>query len=174
MNMGSFNLTWDLIIKSVSFLFMGIGLLVIPVLPGLVIIWATALGYGIASGFGTLGWIMFTIITLLMLAGSIVDNVMISTQAHKEGALVGGHHRDGLGRRGKFYHSGPHTWRRPDCPGGVVPDPMAPAQECQNGPCLLERDADWLGMGIGIQVYNRIGHDRPVAHMGLGVTVLYS
>ena len=86
MNMGSFNLTWDLIIKSVSFLFMGIGLLVIPVLPGLVIIWATALGYGIASGFGTLGWIMFTIITLLMLAGSIVDNVMISTQAHKEGA----------------------------------------------------------------------------------------
>jgi uncharacterized protein YqgC (DUF456 family) len=65
---------------------MGLGFLVIPILPGLVIIWTAALGYGIASGFSTLGWIMFGIITLLMLAGSIIDNVMMSTRAHKEGA----------------------------------------------------------------------------------------
>ena len=34
---------------------MAVGLLVIPILPGLVIIWVAALGYGIAAGFGTIG-----------------------------------------------------------------------------------------------------------------------
>jgi len=46
MTIGSFNLTWDVIIKTATLLFMGMGLLVIPILPGLVIIWAAALGYG--------------------------------------------------------------------------------------------------------------------------------
>jgi uncharacterized protein YqgC (DUF456 family) len=86
MTIGPFTFTLDVIIKSATIVFMGIGLLVIPILPGLVIIWAAALGYGIAAGFGILGWIMFAIITVLMLAGSILDNVLMSTQAHKEGA----------------------------------------------------------------------------------------
>jgi uncharacterized protein len=86
MTSGSFNLTWDVIIKTATILFMGMGLLVIPILPGLVIIWAAALGYGIAAKFGTLGWIMFVLISVLMLGGSILDNVLMSTQAHKEGA----------------------------------------------------------------------------------------
>ena len=86
MDNGSFIITWDMIIKTVPLLFMVMGLLVIPILPGLVIIWMAALGYGITSGFGTLGWIMFALITVLMLGGSILDNVLMSTQAHKEGA----------------------------------------------------------------------------------------
>jgi uncharacterized protein YqgC (DUF456 family) len=65
---------------------MAVGLLVIPILPGLVIIWVTALGYGIAAGFGVLGWTMFALITALMLGGSILDNVLMGAQAHKEGA----------------------------------------------------------------------------------------
>ena len=45
-----------------------------------------ALGYGLAAGFGTLGWIIFAIVTVFMLAGSVVDNILMSTSAHKEGA----------------------------------------------------------------------------------------
>jgi uncharacterized protein len=62
------------------------GLASLPLLPGLVIIWAAALLFGILAGFGTLGWIMFVLLTLLMLAGTIVDNVLMGMQAHKEGA----------------------------------------------------------------------------------------
>jgi uncharacterized protein YqgC (DUF456 family) len=65
---------------------MAVGLLVIPILPGLVIIWVAALGYGIAAGFGALGWIMFTLISLLMVGGSVLDNVLMGAKAHKEGA----------------------------------------------------------------------------------------
>ena len=65
---------------------MAVGMLVIPILPGLVIIWAAALGYGMVAGFGVLGWVMFALITVLMLAGSIIDNVLMGTSAHKEGA----------------------------------------------------------------------------------------
>jgi uncharacterized protein YqgC (DUF456 family) len=72
--------------KIITFVVMAVGILVIPILPGLVIIWVSALGYGIAVGFGTLGWILFAIITVLMLAGSILDNVLMGTQAHKGGA----------------------------------------------------------------------------------------
>ncbi len=80
------NFPWQDFIKLVTFLLMGVGLLVIPILPGLVIIWAAALGYGLVLGFSTLGWVMIAIITVLMLAGSILDNVLMGAQAHKEGA----------------------------------------------------------------------------------------
>jgi len=83
---GSYFIPIEQIVRGIAIVMMVMGLLVIPILPGLVIIWVAALGYGIAAGFGVLGWIMFAIITLLMLAGSILDNVMMSTQAHKEGA----------------------------------------------------------------------------------------
>ena len=49
MSTGAVN--WDLINKLVTLLFMGIGLLVIPILPGLVIIWAASLGFGYVTGF---------------------------------------------------------------------------------------------------------------------------
>lgn len=86
MQIGSYFIPIEQIVRGIAIVMMVMGLLVIPILPGLVIIWVAALGYGIAAGFGVLGWIMFAIITLLMLAGSILDNVMMSTQAHKEGA----------------------------------------------------------------------------------------
>ncbi len=87
---------FDVIAKVVALLFMllGLALLLIPILPGLVIIWAVALGYGIQSsiqhgtlfGFGTLGWIMFALMTVLMVVGSFVDNVLMGASAHKQGA----------------------------------------------------------------------------------------
>jgi hypothetical protein len=72
--------------RGIAIVMMAVGLLVIPILPGLVIIWISALGYGIAAGFGVLGWVMFGLITVLMLAGSILDNLLMGAQAHKEGA----------------------------------------------------------------------------------------
>lgn len=71
---------------TLTFMLFGLAVLLIPILPGLVIIWAAALGYGIFSSFGTLGWIMFSIMTILMIAGSFIDNVLMGTSAHKEGA----------------------------------------------------------------------------------------
>ena len=81
-----FSIDIPLLIKSITMTVMLAGLLVLPLLPGLVIIWAAALGYGLAAGFGTLGWIMFAILTVLMIAGSVVDNVLMGRSAHKEGA----------------------------------------------------------------------------------------
>ena len=86
MNIGSFHIDIEQVARGITLVVMAVGLLVIPFLPGLIIIWAAALGYGIAAGFGALGWVMFALITLLMVAGSILDNVLMSTTAHKEGA----------------------------------------------------------------------------------------
>jgi len=73
-------------VLTLTFMLFGLFGLIIPVVPGLVIIWVAALGYGIAASFGTLGWIMFAIISLLMVAGSVIDNVLMGTQARQSGA----------------------------------------------------------------------------------------
>ena len=80
--------TPEFISRALTLTFMVFGLLVllIPILPGLVIIWAAALGYGIIMGFSTLGWVMFAIMTVLMVGGSLIDNILMGTSAHKEGA----------------------------------------------------------------------------------------
>ncbi|MBN2148209.1 MAG: DUF456 domain-containing protein [Anaerolineales bacterium] len=64
----------------------GLAGLVIPIIPGIVIIWLAALGYGVVHGFGTLGGWMFAIMTVLMIAGSLVDNVLSWAGAKQGGA----------------------------------------------------------------------------------------
>jgi uncharacterized protein YqgC (DUF456 family) len=86
MQIGSYFIEVVQVVRAITIVMMAVGLLTIPILPGLVIIWVSALGYGIAAGFGVLGWVMFAFITVLMLAGSILDNVLMGAQAHKEGA----------------------------------------------------------------------------------------
>jgi uncharacterized protein len=86
MAMGSDFLQVSLLIRAVTLTFMLVGLLVLPLLPGLVIIWVAALGYGLAAGFGTLGWVMFAVLTVLMIGGSVIDNILMGKSAHKEGA----------------------------------------------------------------------------------------
>jgi len=60
--------------------------LVIPVYPGLVIMWLAALGYGVIQGFGTVGVWIFVIQTVLMLVGSLVDNLMLALGGRQGGA----------------------------------------------------------------------------------------
>lgn len=72
--------------------------LVIPIFPGGVVIWLAALGYGLVYGFSTTGIVIFILITLLMIAGTLADNVLMGTRAKQAGAtwwslffgLVGG------------------------------------------------------------------------------------
>lgn len=69
-------------------IFMLVGLfgLVVPVFPGLVVMWLAALGYGVANGFSTLGIVLFVIISILMVVGSFADNVLMGAGARKGGA----------------------------------------------------------------------------------------
>lgn len=60
--------------------------LIVPVYPGIVIMWLAALGYGIAAGFTPLGIGLFVLITILMLIGTIIDNVMMGAGARQGGA----------------------------------------------------------------------------------------
>jgi uncharacterized protein len=86
MYIGPYFIDLEQVARGVTIVVMLVGQLVIPILPGLVIIWVAALGYGLAAGFGVLGWVMFALITVLMLVGTVVDNVLMGTSAHKEGA----------------------------------------------------------------------------------------
>jgi uncharacterized protein YqgC (DUF456 family) len=60
--------------------------LIVPVFPGTVVIWLAALGYGVVTGFHTLGIVLFVIITILMLVGTLVDNLFMGAGARKGGA----------------------------------------------------------------------------------------
>lgn len=68
--------------------FMTVGLvgLLIPIFPGITIIWLSALGYGIAAGFGRLGLVLFIIITVLFAIGTVIDNIFMGAGARKGGA----------------------------------------------------------------------------------------
>jgi uncharacterized protein YqgC (DUF456 family) len=64
----------------------GLATVLIPVLPGLIIMWLAALGYGIVHGFGALGIILMVFITILALGGSLADNLLMGAGAKKGGA----------------------------------------------------------------------------------------
>ena len=60
--------------------------LLTTIIPGLVIIWLAALTYGLVHGFDLNGYILFGIITLLMIGGSVVDNIFMGSHARQGGA----------------------------------------------------------------------------------------
>lgn len=59
---------------------------IIPIFPGPTVMWVLALVYGIVQGFGTIGIIMFVIITLLTVASWLTDNVFSIKGAREGGA----------------------------------------------------------------------------------------
>lgn len=72
----------------ITLVVMVVGLLglIVPIFPGLAIIWLATLGYGVIIGFNTLGWVLFALLTILFIIGSLIDNILMGTRAHKEGA----------------------------------------------------------------------------------------
>ncbi len=65
----------------------GVAGLIIPIFPGLIVIWLAALFYGIiTSGFTLKGWIIFILITILAIIGNVVDNIFMGAKARQSGA----------------------------------------------------------------------------------------
>ncbi|MFC1923375.1 DUF456 domain-containing protein [Chloroflexota bacterium] len=64
----------------------GLVLLIIPIFPGITVIWLAALLYGIVTGFDTLGIVILVLITLGMIVGVTADNVLMGAGARQGGA----------------------------------------------------------------------------------------
>jgi uncharacterized protein YqgC (DUF456 family) len=79
LNIGIFGLT-------IFFMLVGLFGLLVPFFPGIEIVWISALVYGLVSGFGTLGGWMFALITLILLVGLVMDNIIIAAAARQQGA----------------------------------------------------------------------------------------
>ncbi len=79
---------WQATVETLTLMIMLIGVagLIIPIFPGLVVIWLTALGYGLVTGFTTRAWIIFALLTALMIIGNVVDNVLMGAKARQGGA----------------------------------------------------------------------------------------
>lgn len=60
--------------------------LIVPVFPGLIVVWLLALLYGILTGFGMLGAVLFGIITALAILGEVSDNLLMGKKAKQHGA----------------------------------------------------------------------------------------
>jgi uncharacterized protein YqgC (DUF456 family) len=78
----------DISIFWITLIIMAVGLLglIVPIFPGITVIWLAALGYGVVTGFSTLGWILFAVITVMLIVGVTIDNVLMGAKARKEGA----------------------------------------------------------------------------------------
>jgi uncharacterized protein YqgC (DUF456 family) len=67
---------------TLTFMLLGLIGLIIPVFPGLVVIWLSALIYTLienaAGRMDWIGWTIFAAITILMLVGSVIDNILIA------------------------------------------------------------------------------------------------
>lgn len=72
----------------VPLLFMLVGLfgLIIPIFPGILVIWLSALFFGLLVDFDTLGIVLFIFITLGAVAGMLADNILMGAGARAGGA----------------------------------------------------------------------------------------
>lgn len=62
---------------------LGLASVVVPVLPGILVIWAVALAYGFGVGFGALGWITMVVMTIGVIC-SLITSVVIPKAAAAE------------------------------------------------------------------------------------------
>ena len=77
---------FQIIIQTLTLFFLLVGLfgLIIPVFPGLTVMWLAALVYALVqSANGLMGWVdwlLFALITLLMIGGNVLDNIIIASK----------------------------------------------------------------------------------------------
>ena len=83
-----FNGISETALQTITLVIMLVGLagLAFPILPGLVIIWVAALVYGILTGFNLTSGILLAVMTVLMIVGSLIDNVIMGATARQKGA----------------------------------------------------------------------------------------
>lgn len=58
----------------------------VPIFPGPFIMWLAALGYGVLSGFNTVGVVIFIMISILMISAGLLDNLFMGAGARRGGA----------------------------------------------------------------------------------------
>ena len=78
----------NLSLNILTYLIMGVGLfgMVIPIYPGVTIIWAAVLIHGLATSFASLEIWVIVVITILMIAGTLIDNLLMGGKARQAGA----------------------------------------------------------------------------------------
>ena len=59
---------------------------VLPFIPGLLLVWAAALVYGLVSGFEPVGIVLFVVITLLAIVGKVLSIVLPGRRGSSAGA----------------------------------------------------------------------------------------
>lgn len=59
---------------------------VVPLVPGLLLVWGAGLAYGLSTGFTTVGVVAFTVMTVLAVAGALAGWVVPQRAAGKAGA----------------------------------------------------------------------------------------
>ncbi len=64
----------------------GLLMLLLPILPGLWVMWIAALVYLLVTGIDLSGGILFGIITILTVIGGFMDNIMMGANARGSGA----------------------------------------------------------------------------------------
>jgi len=75
---------FEVLLEVLTFLVLLTGLigLVVPIFPGLTVMWIGTLVYAIIQGISGnmtwVGWLLFVLITLLMIGGNVVDNIIIT------------------------------------------------------------------------------------------------
>lgn len=74
-----------------TYLVMAVGLfgMVIPIYPGVTIIWVAVLIHGVATKFAFLEIWVLVVITILMIGGTLVDNLLMGGKARQAGASWG-------------------------------------------------------------------------------------
>jgi uncharacterized protein len=81
----------QIFLQAITLTFMLVGWvgLLIPIFPGIAIIWLAALFYAIAQtlmgAMDVWDWILFVLITVLAIFGSVVDNIIIAKKVHETG-----------------------------------------------------------------------------------------
>jgi uncharacterized protein YqgC (DUF456 family) len=74
---------------TLTFMLVGLFGLVIPIFPGISVIWLAAVIYAILQAFagkmGVWDWVLFALITVLMIVGSFIDNIIIAKKLRETG-----------------------------------------------------------------------------------------
>jgi hypothetical protein len=71
---------------AVAFILIGLAGIVVPLLPGILLIWLTVLAYAIVDKFEAIGWVAFAAMTILAIVAGTADIWMSLLGAKKSGA----------------------------------------------------------------------------------------
>jgi hypothetical protein len=91
LHMTDWSVFGELMLQWLTLTFMLVGLvgLVIPIFPGIAVIWLSALVYAViealAGKMGFWDWLLFALITVLMVVGSFIDNIIIARKLRETG-----------------------------------------------------------------------------------------